>query len=333
MMKIKIYFLLVLTFLSSCENIFFERDYASSNPFTNFDYLWNEIDRKYSYFDLKNVDWDQIRITYRGRLSESMTEEELFEVLSEMLNNLRDDHTNLVAPFNISRYNLPIQERKNYFSRTIEEFYVPTPRITGAFIHEFLPGEDIGYIRYASFMNNIDKRSLDHVLTRYQDARGLILDLRENGGGSIHNIPILLERFTAHRVHAANSITRNGPGRNDFGPKEPFHIGAHEGVTYLKPVIVLIDRGSYSATTFFALLTKSLPQVMLMGDLTGGGGGLPTGGQLPNGWTYRFSVSQLLDLQGNNYAEEGVPPDIFAAFDWNDLTRDEIIERALLELN
>ncbi|HSJ67968.1 MAG TPA: hypothetical protein VK921_09850, partial [Anditalea sp.] len=64
----------------------------------------------------------------------------------------------------------------------------------------------------------------------------------------------------------------------------------------------------------------------------GGGGGLPNGGQLPNGWTYRFSVSQLLDLQGNNYSEQGVPPDIFAEFDWTDLTKDEILDRAMEEL-
>jgi len=34
-----------------------------------------------------------------------------------------------------------------------------------------------------------------------------------------------------------------------------------------------------------------------------------------NDWRYRFSISQLLDLNGNNYAEDGVPADIEAAFD------------------
>jgi C-terminal processing protease CtpA/Prc len=69
-----------------------------------------------------------------------------------------------------------------------------------------------------------------------------------------------------------------------------------------------------------------------MGDTTGGGGGLPNGGQLPNGWTYRFSISQLLDLNGNNYAEDGVAPEIFESFNWSDLTKDEILDRAILEL-
>ena len=324
--------LILLVTICACESIFFERDYASSDPYVNFDYLWNEVDRKYSYFELKNVDWDEIRTRYRSQLSSDMSEEALFDVMAAMMNELRDDHSNLISPFNISRYNLPLQENKNFFPRTVEEFYIPNAKITGPFFHDFLAEGTVGYIRYGSFMDNIDARSLDHVLTRYQDTDGLILDLRENGGGAISNIPILLERFTFRRFQAANAITRNGPMRNDFGAPEPFFIGSHTGIRFQKTVIVLIDRGSYSATSFFVLLCKSIPSITLIGDTTGGGGGLPNGGQLPNGWTYRFSVSQLLDLQGNNYSEQGVPPDIFAEFDWTDLTKDEILDRALEEL-
>lgn len=54
-------------------------------------------------------------------------------------------------------------------------------------------------------------------------------------------------------------------------------------------------------------------------------------GQLPNGWTYRFSITQTLDLAGNNY-ENGVPVDIEAFINWEDRTKDEVIERALIEL-
>jgi C-terminal processing protease CtpA/Prc len=93
-----------------------------------------------------------------------------------------------------------------------------------------------------------------------------------------------------------------------------------------------MDRASYSATTFFALATIAYPNIKLVGDSTGGGGGIPAGGQLPNGWTYHFSISQVLDLNGNNFAEGGVAPDIATNFDWSDLTRDEIIDRAMDEI-
>jgi hypothetical protein len=318
--------------LSSCEQILFEPDKSSSDPFTVFDYLWNEVDKKYSYFELKQIDWDQIRLKYESQIFDGMSEEALFDVLGGMMNELKDDHSNLISPFNISRYDVALRNPANYNRRLVNEFYIPNARITGSFVHDFIADEQIGYIRYGSFEAPIDEKSLDHILERYANTAGLILDLRENGGGSVANIPLLLERFSNERTLVGYFITRNGPERNNFGPRANYFIGAHKGVTYEKPVMVLIDRGSYSATTMFAIATKSFPNVLLVGDTTGGGGGLPNGGQLPNGWTYRFSVSQLLDLNGNNFAESGVPPDILASLDFTDLTQDEIIERAIDEI-
>lgn len=317
---------------TSCEKILFEKDRASSDPLVNFDYLWNEVDKKYSYFELKNINWQTIRDTLRPQLNNKSSEFELFDKLAAMLNSLRDDHVNLVSPFNVSVYNLELQKPANFNARTLQEFYVPNGWRTGPFYHDFLADGQVGYVRYASFLSNFSGQQLDFVLQRYKDTKGLILDLRSNGGGSVFNVPLILSRFTTDRVLAGYTITRNGPNHNDFSRRENFFITPDGTVKYLKPVFVLIDRGSYSATTFFAVLSLALPNLTLMGDTTGGGGGLPNGGQLPNGWTYRFSISQLLDLFGNNYAEDGVPPQIPVSFDWSDLTKDEILERALQEI-
>ena len=195
-----------------------------------------------------------------------------------------------------------------------------------------MSNEKVGYIRYASFMNEFTDAQMDLVLERYKNTEGIILDLRENGGGNIFNVPKLLGRFVQSKTLVGFSITRNGPKHSDFGDRENFYITPNDGIKYLKPVIVLIDKGSFSATTFFALATKAFPNITLMGDATGGGGGLPNGGQMLNGWTYRFSISQLLDLNGNNYAEEGVPADINVSFDWSDLTKDEILDKAIDEI-
>jgi C-terminal processing protease CtpA/Prc len=331
-MKKTLLFLIAALILSSCEKILFEPDLGSRDPLVNFDYLWNEVDKKFSYFELKNVDWDAVRNQYRPMLSSNSTEEELFDVLAAMLNELRDDHTNLVSPFNFSRYNIGLQSPENFRQRTIEEFYLPNIWFTGAFIHDFLDNNEIGYIRYGSFMNDFTDEQMDFVLNRYKDTKGLILDMRQNGGGSAFNVPKILARFTESKAKVGYFITRNGPNRNDFSDREDFYVTPHNGLRYTKPVIVLIDRGSYSATTMFALACKALPNITLLGDATGGGGGLPNGGQLPNGWTYRFSIGQLLDLNGDSYAEDGVPADIPVSFDWSDLTKDEILERAILEL-
>jgi C-terminal processing protease CtpA/Prc len=332
MKKILLFICFVFT-LSACENLFFEKDLATTEPLENFDFLWNEVDKKYSYFELKNINWNEIKNKYRPMLSQNSTDEELFEVLASMLNELRDDHTNLASPFNISFYNIMLKNPKNYNQRTIDEYYTKNVWHTGAFSHDFLNDNNIGYIRYGSFMYDFSDSQLDFILKRYINTKGLIIDMRENGGGSVFNVPQILSRFTQTKTLVGYSITRNGPKHNDFSKRESFYVTPYSGLKYLKPVIILIDRGSYSATTFFALATKALPNITLMGDTTGGGGGLPNGGILPNGWRYRFSVSQLLDINGDNYAEDGVPPDIQAEFDWSDITKDEIIESAILEIN
>jgi len=318
--------------LTSCEKILYAPDKGTSDPHKNFEYLWDQVDKKYSYFELKQVNWQQIKENYSVQISSDMSEEELFSVLASMLNELRDDHTNLVAPFNVSVYSQPQQAVLNYHSTTVWENYVTDRYYTGAFSHGFIDGKNIGYVRYSSFMSSFSSSQLDFVLDRYKNTAGLVLDLRENGGGSIFNVPLLLERFNDQSRVVGFFRTRNGVNHTDFSEPSNFMVNTHSGVVFHKPVIVLIDKGSYSATTMFALATKAIPNIILVGDSTGGGGGLPNGGQLPNGWTYRFSISQLLDLNGNSYAEDGVPPDIHQLFDWNDLTTDEILERAITEL-
>lgn len=321
--------LFTVLLFSGCELLFFENNNLSSDPYTNFEYLWNEIDRKYSYFDLKGIDWEQVKTTYCQMLYDSMSEEALFDVLAGMMNELRDDHSNLISPFNVSMYKVDLNYPANYCLRTIEEFYLPEGWYTGSFFHDFLANGQIAYMRYSSFSNSFTNQDLNYLLTRYENTKGLILDMRNNGGGDIMNVSKILERFTSEKVQVGYFIIRNGEAHSDFGERNNFYLGTYDSIRYEKPVVVLIDRGSYSATTMFAVATKALQNITLIGDTTGGGGGLPNGGQLPNGWTYRFSISQLLDLNGLNYAENGIPPDIVAQFDWSDLTKDEILEKAI----
>ncbi|MBN2263827.1 MAG: S41 family peptidase [Prolixibacteraceae bacterium] len=322
----------IILLTTSCELVMFDRANPSTDPYENFNYLWNEIDKKYSYFEYKDLDWDAVKSKYEVQLRDSMSDEELFDVLANMMIELRDDHSNLIAPFNISRYNLPMKKPANFNMRTIKEFYLPNGRSTGAFFHDFLPGGDLAYIRYSSFSNPISNQQLDHIINRYSNTKGLIIDLRENGGGSINNVPMILERFVHEKTQVGYFINRNGEGHSDFSEPYNFYLNSYDSIRYMQPVAVLTDRGSYSATTMFSLATKALDNIILVGDTTGGGGGLPNGGELPNGWNYRFSITQLLDMNKQNFAEAGVPPDVTASYDWNDLTKDEILEKAMEEL-
>lgn len=319
--------LLTICLLASCDRAFLKKELSTSDKFRNFDYLWNEVDKKYSFFDIKNIDWQATGQQYRSEIREDMSDEAFFNILAAMMNSLKDDHTNLISPFNISRYNIASRHTSQIHKPLLDKLF-PEAMSTEAFFHDWVAGEHIGYIRYSAFTNNFSDAALDYVLDRYKDSKGIILDLRDNGGGIAANVGRILGRFTQQELLVGYDQMRNGPLHNDFTPPIPIKI-TPQGHFFPHKMVVLTDRGSFSATTFFALSTKAFNNITLIGDTTGGGAGLPNGGELPNGWTYRFSITRMLDTNHQNYAENGVPPDHVATFDWTRPETDAVIEAAV----
>ncbi|HBS85757.1 MAG: hypothetical protein A2W91_13355 [Bacteroidetes bacterium GWF2_38_335] len=326
---------ILFTFLVSCEKIFFEKDGYSEDPHAVFEYLWKECDEKYSFFDVKGVDWDEVHSRYEAKISDDMSQDQLFRVLGDMILELEDGHANLFSSFNISHFNINDLGQDNFDWRIVKDYYLPSDYyFTGPFYHDFINGTDntIGYIRFPSFSSEVNNTNLDFIVGRYQHTKGIILDIRENGGGDPGDFFKILSRFTENKTLIYSTCQKSGPGHDEFTEPMDIYLEPSPNTKYLKKVIVLTDRGTYSAGSFMSLSTLAMPNVILMGDTTGGGLGAPNGGQLPNGWTYRFSVTRTYDISGNNY-ENGVPPDITVLFDWTDLTKDEIIERAIEEIN
>ena len=96
----------------------------------------------------------------------------------------------------------------------------------------------------------------------------------------------------------------------DFTEKQPLFATPRKGKpAFTKPVVILINRGCYSATTHFAAYMSLLPNVTLVGDRVGGGGGIPISRDLPNGWQYRFSAT-MQTLPDGTQIEHGVDPKV-----------------------
>ena len=320
-------------FFSSCEKLFFEDDLASTDPQANFEYLWKECDEKYSFFELKKVDWDSIKVIYASKIYDGMSDDSLFNVLTEMLYELKDGHTGLISYFNQSQFGANYLGQDNFDWRILVDNYLYQEYYTsGPFLHNFIDNGDIGYIRFPQFTGAARGPTLDFILEKYKDTKGLILDLRENMGGYTADGFNILSRFVETKTLVGYSRIKSGPGHNEFSDPVPVYLTPSNEIHYTKKVVVLIDRGTYSAGSVTCLMTKALPNVVLIGDTTGGGLGTPNGGQLPNGWTYIFSIRQILTLDESPDYENGVPPDIYALFDWNDLTKDEVLEMAIAEL-
>ncbi|MBO7624113.1 MAG: S41 family peptidase [Bacteroidales bacterium] len=320
-MKANKLFLTLLTALclpaafTSCEKLFVEPD-PEGTPTQSFEYLWHQVDEKYAFFDIKNVDWQQVYNTYRPMVSDDINDDSLFNVMASMLSLLDDGHTNLTTPFDRSYSDSVYRKmyrRKNVDDRVVWLNYLHLAddrmHTTGGFHHHALRGGKIGYWVYGSFTSQVDSATLTHLTRRYADADGLVIDMRQNGGGAVAYLKEMLKLLPNHGQPLYLTQIKSGPGHDEFTTIQEFCAPKKSSsYCYRKPIVILTDRGSYSATSFFALCCLEYDNVTLVGDTTGGGLGLPNGGQLPNGWTYRFSISRNLTLDGKNY-ENGVPPD------------------------
>mgnify|MGYP003063459816 CR=1 FL=1 len=79
-------------------------DEYDDNPKGNFEALWRIMNEHYCFFTQKGIDWNAVRNKYLKQFDNSMTERQQFEVMANMLSELKDGHVNLYTSFNAARY-------------------------------------------------------------------------------------------------------------------------------------------------------------------------------------------------------------------------------------
>lgn len=321
--------------LTSCHKI----EERADDPRGNFEALWSILDEHYCFFKEKGVDWDQVHDKYARRIGSEMTREELFIVCADMLDELRDGHVNLSAPFNTSYYRKWWSDYpQNFNKRLIEESYFNfNYRQSSGMIYGLLEN-NIGYIYYENFSATVGEGNLDSALNFLAAARGLIIDIRDNGGGSLTNVETLVARFIDRPTLVGYISHKTGPGHDDFS--EPYAITYNPAgpgrVRWAKPVVVLTNRSTFSAANNFASVMKLLPGVRIAGATTGGGSGMPYSSEIPCGWSVRFSACSMLDANGVS-TEGGVTPTEGCAVDMDPQDalngKDTMLEKAMELLN
>jgi len=287
-----------------------------NNPTGNFESLWHIIDEHYCFFDYKQheygLDWNAVYNKYKVRVSDKMTETQLFEVLTDMLAELRDGHVNLSSSMDYGRYWAWHEAYPQNYSDTLERRYMGTDYKISAGLSYRVLDDNIGYIRYESFSVPVGEGNLDDVLSYLALCRGLIIDIRNNGGGDLTTAERLAARFVHEKTLVGYMQHKTGTGHNDFSSMEAQYLEPSSNLRWHKPVCVLTNRSVYSAANSFAVWMHALPQVRLVGDHTGGGSGMPMSSSLPNGWNVRYSACPMYDAQ-RQQTEFGIAPDIPAA--------------------
>lgn len=325
----------IIIFMSGCEtSIIKEYD---NNPENNFNTLWTILDEKYCYFERKDIDWNRVWKIYHPKAKNAKDVLELFDILSTMIDTLQDGHVNLYTPFDISSCKGWYESYpQNYFEHQVysKKYLGDDYRRAGGFIYNLIDKQRIGYIRYSSFSSNFSSTNLLYIDAIFNNTKGIIIDVRNNGGGSLDNSSRLASCFFDTKTITGYMRHKKGKKHNDFSEMEAIYTNPENSPIdwSSKKIVVLCNRRCYSATNDFIVRMKEAPNVIVIGGKTGGGGGIPLSQELPNGWMIRFSAIPMYDKNQND-TEFGVEPDIKITIKDSISTTDPIIEKAISIIN
>ncbi|MEV5599458.1 S41 family peptidase [Streptomyces sp. NPDC052496] len=330
----------------------------AKDPRTVFDVFWRTYAENYPFFAAKGVDWAAVRDRYRPRVTARTTEAELFAVLRAMIEPLHDGHTRLTAGAGRTFAGLrpgTVAPTPAFLKRVDAAIAAGLGRDValrrwagGALSYADLPGR-LGYLRITSFHgytgragheNDVAEldRALDAVFTEARTSgpralRGLVVDLRLNGGGSDLLGLRVASRLTGRPYPAYRKHARNDPeDPRKFTPDQTVRVRPYDGPRYTGPLALLTGPLTISAgETFTQALLGRTPAPARIGEATQGLFSDTLDRTLPNGWKFALPNEEFLTPDGRTFDGTGIPPTLRTpAFTPEDLTsrRDPALTRA-----
>ncbi len=164
--------------------------------------------------------------------------------------------------------------------------------------------KNLGYIRLRSFNENSDKQFLEVISKFKKDAKieGYIIDLRNNPGGLLTQAINITDFFLDDGEIVATKGRKKSETRKFFAKRGDEIKG--------KPIIVLINNGSASASEIFAGALKDHKRAIILGENSYGKGSVQSIIPLRNGGGMRLTISKYYLPSGSSISEVGVTPDI-----------------------
>lgn len=323
----------------SCEKTVLGTKEANT-PEHNFDILWEDFDAHYALFNVKSIHWDSLYQVYRPQISSTTTQAELWELTTQLLAHLDDGHVKVVNTQGdiYESGQGPIKDAETAFdfnlitTTYLEDVYTSSEK---GITYGKIKDKPIGYIHMFDVEgDNPDK--IHDILATLDPLDGLILDLRNNSGGTDDYAHRIAGAFADGKHEIYSVQTRNGINHSDFDEKTIWYTQPIHKTSYLKPVVLLTSRYTVSAAEILTLALKSFPHVVHMGDTTKGDFSDQCPLRfLPNGWTYAYS-NQLYTLPNGTCLEGiGIAPDVLVKNTPQDVVVDgvdRVLEKGILSL-
>jgi carboxyl-terminal processing protease len=304
----------IILFYILCFSITGCRDLIVTGPDTSqniadFETTWQIVKSVYPYFQFKHINWDSIHTVYRP-MADAAKGDEIFTILFNMLAELKDGHVSLQVQGGsaVPTYHPPRVEKDQYaYNRLVVRKYFNKELCLAGdkqVEYEFI-SDSVGYIYIASLSNTepiLD--GFDSALEYLKGTKGLIIDVRNNGGGSDNNSMGIIERLISSGFDIfPYPLPGGGLEHGSFiYPRGPFQ--------YTKPVVLLINGVCFSSCEDFAEMMKHVATVTAIGDTTAGASGAPQPFALPSGKKINVSTKDFRRYDGLTIEWNGVPPDI-----------------------
>lgn len=343
--------------------------YPGDNYPDIFQSFWNGMNTNYVFWGIDTTNWDNMYTVYKPlfdqlTIFDSSHEAKAEQYFSQMTRGLIDSHYTLDFELTGNSFQPATYRRlqldPNYFTDsafpaavidsliphkyidpsslvmgtdtvTLEGTATPFTAITGTISGNIL------YLYFSNFALSQAGANTGPVFNyffntlhgSYAGLKGIVIDLRGNGGGEIEDLDYLVGQMVTSQYTFGYTRYKNGVNRLDYTPWAPAVVKPWVGgsVNVTAPIVVLADHLSVSMAEITTMAIKTLPNGKFIGTRTWGANGPLTssvyfdGGQFTigsaafgsSGYMFVYTSSSMFKyLNGDIYEGVGVPPDIYA---------------------
>ncbi len=301
-----------------------------SPPEQNFEKLWQDFEKDYAFFALRDVDWKELYEIYRPKISSTTHDSTLYRYMTEMLSLFDDGHVRLDRLKEDERPFVSAKQPSNRYYRIfnaderkeINEITKQTLfdngctgyKTIGRGAISYCQSDEFGYLKITRFGGYGDinlEAALDSIMNTMQDKPMMLIDVRVNFGGQDYIAYQFADRFADKKRVGHLERQRNGPDYEDFTEYEITYLNPEEKKGFRdKPVYIITNSAVFSAGEIFVLSLKGIPNVTVVGNNTKGMLSSMLERHLFNGWDYTLSNQRIYTRDTICYEKYGVPPDV-----------------------
>lgn len=334
-MKMKHYYLILLSLvflLPGCSKLLVNEPEPNLNM-DDFNSAWQIANKYYPFFTFKKINWNSLYTKYKPD-AEAAEGDEIYNVLFQMFRELKDGHIEIFTKggYPVLTYDWPRNIDQKAFSSNVVSHYFNTPlKLAGENNFDYgITSNNIGYVYISTFSEGDDIWYKDYskIMKYLRNTKGIIVDVRDNGGGSNFTWNFMVSKFVNKPITYSFYLSNGNPIiTSTIEPSSQY--------SYHKPVVVLMNGASFSAAELFVELMKQIPTVTAIGDTSGGGGGSADTYKLPSGKRIQIPDKYFRKYNGDMVEWNGVSPDIFIKQTEADIAsgKDKQLEYAIKFLN